>query len=79
MRKPPYYGYVEPNSNMDRRNNGYRFDKSINLGNIISMVALLITLFGFGMKILERMDSMETKVNLMWEQFSITLKNNIKN
>ena len=58
----------------DRRSNNVRFDKSINLGNIISMIVLVITLTSIGTKILERMDAMEFKVNAMWEQFSVTLK-----
>lgn len=57
----------------DRRHNIFRLDKSINLGNLIGILALTFTILHFGVQIIERMDDMQFKVDMMWKQFSITL------
>lgn len=42
------------------------FESSISLGNIISIVTFVFTLYGFHIKNTERIIRMETKVDLMW-------------
>lgn len=57
----------------DRRapNKGNRFgiDKSLNIGNIVAAIALLITLMSYGSQIVHYLQAVDNKVTVMWTQF----------
>jgi len=52
-----------------------KLDFTINIGNIISVVVLIIMLFQMNNKVVEQLTDMKLKVDLMWQTFSITAKN----
>lgn len=52
----------------------FKFDKTINAGNLLTVLIVLGTLIGMYNGIIHRMDLMEQKVDLMWSRFSIELK-----
>ncbi len=62
----------------ERRANVFRLDKSINVGNIFTILIILFTLLQMYTGIVNRMTAMENKVDLMWSQFAFRLKDNIK-
>jgi steroid 5-alpha reductase family enzyme len=51
-----------------------KFDTTINIGNVISFVALIITILIAYNGIVSRMINMENKVDLMWSKFAIELR-----
>lgn len=48
---------------------GFRLDKTINFGNIITLVVIIFTLIGMYQGIVTRMDRVEVKVDAMWNVF----------
>jgi hypothetical protein len=52
-----------------------KLDFTINIGNIISVVVLIIMLFQMNNKVVEQLTDMKLKVDMMWQTFSITAKN----
>lgn len=56
---------------VDRRNPGFHFDRSINFGNIIAIAALLFALWQLNNNLVVRLISIESKVNLMWDNFQL--------
>lgn len=51
--------------------NDFRFDKTISLGNIISILVFVVALFQAYVGITARMDVMQTKVDAMWTAFKL--------
>lgn len=46
----------------DRRENRWRFDKTVSFGSILSVVMIMISLY----TMMARISSMEAKVDIMW-------------
>lgn len=51
--------------------NRFGIDKRLNIGNIVSAIALLATLIGYGSKIVGYLQAVDNKVTVMWTQFII--------
>jgi hypothetical protein len=47
-----------------------KFDLTINLGNIVSVVAFMLTLWGFHKANVKRIYQIDFRVNLMWKHFA---------
>jgi hypothetical protein len=56
----------------DRRTppRGIRFDATINLGNVLAIAALVISIFAWSVEVSERLTAIETKINPVWEAFT---------
>lgn len=52
-----------------QKGNRFGIDKRLNVGNIVSAIALLITLVGYGSKIVTYLQAVDNKVTVMWQQF----------
>lgn len=52
------------------RQHGIRFDGTINLGNVLAIVALVISIAAWGTKTNERLTALETKLEPVWAAFS---------
>jgi hypothetical protein len=52
-----------------------KLDFTINIGNVISIIVLIIMLIQMNNKVVEQLTDMKLKVDLMWQTFSITAKN----
>lgn len=53
----------------DRRINKFRFDKSINIGNVISTAVILWTILTGMAKIVNEVRLYAAKTNIMWAHF----------
>lgn len=60
---------VEHERRKPMQGNRFGIDKSLNIGNIVSAIALLITLVGYGSKIVTYLQAVDNKVTVMWQQF----------
>lgn len=49
--------------------NRFGIDKSLNIGNIVAAIALLITLMSYGSQIVHYLQAVDNKVTVMWTQF----------
>lgn len=49
--------------------NRFGIDKSINVTNVAAALAILITLMGYGSKIVTYLQAVDNKVTVMWQQF----------
>lgn len=54
----------------DRRGRGFRFDWTLNIGNIVSAILLLLTFMNYGSKVITYLSNVDSKVNIMWMQFA---------
>ena len=56
----------------DRRapDHRFKFDRTINLGHLLSIIAFVLTVFAAYSGIISRMDKMEVKVDAMWQVFA---------
>lgn len=66
---PGNYGSYETDGD-DRRSNHFRIDKSISLGNILTILALLWTIVSYGNRIVDDMKLTQRKTLLMWNIMS---------
>ena len=53
------------------RGRHFGIDKSINIGNIVSAVALLITLINYGSQAITYLKDINNKVSVLWIQFAL--------
>lgn len=49
------------------------FDRTVNLGNILTIVVLIGAMFQMYSGIASRMDVMQAKVDMMWSAFKLNL------
>ena len=54
----------------------WRFDRTINFGNLLTILIMVGALLSMYNGIIHRMDLMQTKVDLMWDRFTIVVKAN---
>lgn len=59
---------IEQGQNSYSMGSGLRFDKTINLGHLISIVIMLAGLIS----IISKVNDMQSKVNMMWNDFAKT-------
>lgn len=48
---------------------GFKFDWTLNITSVISILALLYTLTHFGTQIVNHLQSIDSKTNIMWTHF----------
>ena len=58
-------------SSEDRRNNHWRFDRSINISAVIAGIVIMWSVISYGNAILDSQRIMTQKVNIMWERFVV--------
>lgn len=64
--------YEETNAETNRRSNNFRLERSISIGSIISLIALLVAITSAYNGIISRFDHYERaaiKSDVMWEHF----------
>lgn len=52
-----------------KTDDGFRVDRTINLGNLLTLGVIIFTLIGMYQGIVTRMDRVEVKVDAMWNVF----------
>lgn len=64
---PGNYGTIDVPER--RGTNRFRIDRSISLGNILTLIILLWTIFNQSSKIISEFNDSHKKTNIMWEHF----------
>lgn len=55
-------------------NGGVKFDATISLGHLISTAIFIVMLMTMYTNLVTKIENVQTKVDLMWQNFSVNLK-----
>lgn len=55
----------------DERRHGLRFDKSISLGTVLTIISLITASYMSVSRIIDSIQESQVKVNIMWQQFLV--------
>jgi hypothetical protein len=63
---------MNTNKSHDVSQNTFHFDRTLNIGNIVGIIILILTLTKYSTDVIHYLKSVDNKVSIMWLEFSKT-------